>query len=602
MNRILFTVSILIGLIFLSGFINRSDAQQIISISEARELPLGTTVTVAGWVTVTDEFEGPVYFQDETGGLAWYNNDLMRSGGFDLEVARGDSIVITGELDEFGQDNNEPGTGLLQIVGNNIEYQFFPDSNRELEPVTVSVQELNSNNFQGQLVQINDVTFSSAGFFQGNTNYTIEDASGSGQLRVDGRTDIPGAEIAEQSSLVIGVAGQFRSTAQILPRDRNDLENESIGFPGDDVAKDKTFDIVTWNIEWFGDSSRGPDNLDLQMNNVIEVIRTIDADLYALQEIADENRFLALVDSLEGFSGFWANYSQTQNTAYLFRTAVIDSVDSGLLSTDQTSFDWAGRLPLFFVFDAAVGDETRRVYSYNVHAKAFGDRDSYERRVNASISLKSYLDNYRNDDNVIFLGDYNDMLLKSSYEEAQSPYDNFVSDNRYFTNTLSLEERGFNSFLVGQFRSMIDHITVTKELIEDHISGAERVENISYIDSFTSTTSDHAPVWTRFDFSRNLVRIDTNSTERPTNIELSQNYPNPFNPATVIEYTLPVNSAVELSVFNMLGQRVAILVNEQMQAGKHEVVFDASGLSSGVYFYRLNAGNTQLTRKMTLIK
>jgi hypothetical protein len=88
----------------------------------------------------------------------------------------------------------------------------------------------------------------------------------------------------------------------------------------------------------------------------------------------------------------------------------------------------------------------------------------------------------------------------------------------------------------------------------------------------------------------------------PEQISLNQNYPNPFNPTTNIEYSLNEASDVTLEVYNMTGQRVAILENGSQSAGTHTVSFDASTLSSGVYVYRLQAGSTVLTRKMTLIK
>jgi len=83
---------------------------------------------------------------------------------------------------------------------------------------------------------------------------------------------------------------------------------------------------------------------------------------------------------------------------------------------------------------------------------------------------------------------------------------------------------------------------------------------------------------------------------------LSQNYPNPFNPSTTIQYTLPANEHVALSVFNTLGQRVAVLVDEEEQQGRHEVRFDASILASGVYFYRLQAGTFASTKKLLLLR
>ena len=91
-------------------------------------------------------------------------------------------------------------------------------------------------------------------------------------------------------------------------------------------------------------------------------------------------------------------------------------------------------------------------------------------------------------------------------------------------------------------------------------------------------------------------------SEFVTDLELDQNYPNPFNPTTQIRYSLPEQSIVRLDVFNMLGQRVAVLVNEGRSAGRHTVRFDASGLSSGVYFYRLQTDSQTLARQMMLIK
>ena len=88
----------------------------------------------------------------------------------------------------------------------------------------------------------------------------------------------------------------------------------------------------------------------------------------------------------------------------------------------------------------------------------------------------------------------------------------------------------------------------------------------------------------------------------PSVFSLSQNYPNPFNPTTKISYQLPSNNFVTLKVYDVLGNEVAALVNEQQPAGKYEVQFDASGLGSGIYFYKLNAGSLVETRKMVLMK
>jgi hypothetical protein len=97
----------------------------------------------------------------------------------------------------------------------------------------------------------------------------------------------------------------------------------------------------------------------------------------------------------------------------------------------------------------------------------------------------------------------------------------------------------------------------------------------------------------------NEVNVDINS---PRVFALDQNYPNPFNPSTVIKYSIPVDGFVTLGVYNLLGEKVASLVNDNLKAGGHEVNFNASNLSSGVYFYRLESGRFTSVKKLLLLK
>lgn len=98
------------------------------------------------------------------------------------------------------------------------------------------------------------------------------------------------------------------------------------------------------------------------------------------------------------------------------------------------------------------------------------------------------------------------------------------------------------------------------------------------------------------------VAIHNNNSNVPSKFDLKQNYPNPFNPSTTISYDLPKDEFVNITVFNSIGQEVAVLVNESRKAGTYEVKFDASGLPSGIYLYRINAGQFTKSVKMSLIK
>ena len=97
------------------------------------------------------------------------------------------------------------------------------------------------------------------------------------------------------------------------------------------------------------------------------------------------------------------------------------------------------------------------------------------------------------------------------------------------------------------------------------------------------------------------VSIDADS-DLPNEITLYQNYPNPFNPSTQISFALPKSEHVQLSVFNVSGQMIVELINDQMPAGVHQVTFDAQGLSSGTYIYQLKTSDGVLNKKLLLIK
>ncbi len=103
--------------------------------------------------------------------------------------------------------------------------------------------------------------------------------------------------------------------------------------------------------------------------------------------------------------------------------------------------------------------------------------------------------------------------------------------------------------------------------------------------------------------SEEVVSVEDPFAEMPLEVALKQNYPNPFNPVTQIRFTIPNhNQAVHLSVYNILGQQVAVLLDNVLSRGEHQISFSSQGLSSGIYIYRLRVGDSALERKMTIIK
>jgi hypothetical protein len=132
------------------------------------------------------------------------------------------------------------------------------------------------------------------------------------------------------------------------------------------------------------------------------------------------------------------------------------------------------------------------------------------------------------------------------------------------------------------------------------VSGALSGVNIGFASGVGGSLSSFFPT----SASGTVVSIDApNRTDLPLETRLDGNYPNPFNPSTVIAYQLATAGPVRLAVYDILGREVAVLVNQERAAGRFEVTFDASGLSSGVYLYRLQlGGHVVSTRRMTLVK
>ena len=192
--------------------------------------------------------------------------------------------------------------------------------------------------------------------------------------------------------------------------------------------------------------------------------------------------------------------------------------------------------------------------------------------------------------------------VQSTYGPIQSVQFSALSDGAYhfralssaFPFTLMMDDGTFGDEHAGD--GWYTNNDVRKDLPETP-NGSYTVR-IDATDGHSITAVDAEP------FSIRDVSSGISGREDATPVEfrLHQNHPNPFNPSTTIRYELPVRSVVELTVHNTLGQRVATLVEGEMEAGYHEAVFDASGLASGVYFYTLKAGRTVMTKGLSLVR
>lgn len=168
----------------------------------------------------------------------------------------------------------------------------------------------------------------------------------------------------------------------------------------------------------------------------------------------------------------------------------------------------------------------------------------------------------------------------------------------------------------SSYWNWLNHGSIQKEYISDSEEGevvimSQASQKIAPNDSVTiyyavSVGVNEADMLAGIDAVQSkydkLTSVESDYNNIPTDFVLDQNYPNPFNPGTRISFSLPHKSNVVLKVFNALGQQVAKLVNETLDAGTHYYNFDASGLASGIYIYSLQTDAGVISKKMTLIK
>jgi endonuclease/exonuclease/phosphatase family metal-dependent hydrolase len=272
-----------------------------------------------------------------------------------------------------------------------------------------------------------------------------------------------------------------------------------------------TLDVGSWNVEWFGDASNGPSNDALQLSNVKDVIAGADLDVWGLEEVVDATEWSSLKSQLTGYTGILANdASVTSGSTYysageqkvglIFRTSIATVLSSRIILTANDS-DFAGRPPLEVKLRITLNGTTEDVVFIVLHMKAFNDATSWQRRQNAAVALKSYLDATYPTQKVVVLGDWNDDVDTSITPGKPSPFANFVSDAvRYAFPTQALTNAGVSSTV--SYSDFIDHHLDSNEMYASYVAGsAQAFRADTYVSSYATTTTDHFPVITRYNWA-----------------------------------------------------------------------------------------------------
>lgn len=500
-----------------------------VSLAKVRELPLGTVVMVSGVLTVTDEFGGPAYLQDLSGGIAVFDEQIHASEA----LGTGDSVRLQANLGAFNDQ--------LQLI-NVTAMENFGQAEGQIVPKPATIEELSA--LEGELVSIQASFVKPAGLLFPGSNYQVQDESGITEIRIDDNVEsLVGLQVPQGEVSITGVVGSYRGMIQLLPRFYADMPAAEPYEPaGDTIPAGVTLDVASWNMEFFGANipDFGPADIQLQMENAARVIEALDADIIAVQEISSDSLLLVLAKRLEGN---WAircsdvySYSfqgpdpafPPQKLCYLYNADIIEvleervvfeefynelrtSGDESMLPgypTTISSFWASGRLPYQLTVNATVEGVTERISLFNIHGVSnSGGKLSYRRRLYDVQVLKDTLDTYYAGEQIIILGDYNDDVDEPVAEEVSSdfsPYEIFVEDPEYRVATLSLSEAGFRSYVFRD--NMIDHLTISDELFAEWTEGSETTFiPFNLVENYSGTTSDHLPVRVRFELTEPLV-------------------------------------------------------------------------------------------------
>lgn len=316
-------------------------------------------------------------------------------------------------------------------------------------------------------------------------------------------------------TLISGCGTEYQPSEE---NEEDQKPKEESNLPTTDaVAPDANLDAVTWNLLGYGTGFTGPSDTLQQTKNIIHVIDSLDADLYAFQEVAGQRDLNKVVNQMEKFKGFVADFvPQSQKMAIAYNTNTIDSLQAGSIknvaniSNNDWSYYWAGgRIPLYFRFNYTFQGTTKEFYAVVIHGKAHtGDKtEAYKRRKEAANGLYTYLQNNEPDANIIMLGDYNDDVDQSIYSDSQgdhpkTPYYNFVNDTQNFeVITKKFSDAGESASV--NYSDIVDHITMSDELFNFYVDNSTNIyeEPQSFITNYGITTSDHLPVSAAFDIT-----------------------------------------------------------------------------------------------------
>ncbi|HVU56449.1 MAG TPA: choice-of-anchor J domain-containing protein [Puia sp.] len=426
-------------------------------------------------------------------------------------------------LDDVSLINSlTPPPPSLTLSTNNLEFGFTASGASATQKLIVTGNDLTSN-----------ITITSAGSFTVSTDSTHFSDSVSLNMTASNNTAVPVYVRFTPSA----ANRQFIDSVLVSISDSVAV----VDVKGNSIDPASTLSVIDWNLNWFGtpDLTLGPTDKALQKKNVGVVLPSLHADLYALEEVCDEQALDSIVATMPGYAvvvGQYGSYSNpnvsggpdplntVQKLAFVYNTAKISIVRTDSLLTlgvtnpadisTQYYNDWAsGRFPYMLTANVTLSDNhggtnTRTVRFINVHAKANTSPvlTAYARRADGARALDSLLKAQYPADNVVILGDFNDDLNTTITAGVNPPVTSWsaftITDSAlYAFPTMPLSPAGQHSDV--NFTSVIDNVILSDSMNRYYLpaSATVRSDVATLVTNYGSTTTDHYPVFTQYSFT-----------------------------------------------------------------------------------------------------
>jgi trimeric autotransporter adhesin len=386
--------------------------------------------------------------------------------------------------------------------------------------------------------------------------------------------------------------------------------NNLVYISGNTYTKDKTLDVVAWNIQWFGSttSGQGPTDDNLAQANAKIVMDNLDADIYGMSEMVDTARLGALTRSLAGDFGYFVaefcslatntttgNYAIGQKNAFIYRKNMFSNMSvRGLLRTSTPAYtSWAsGRFPYLLEADVTLNGTTKPYSFIVIHGKSGDLLTDYTRRKDGAKELKDTLDANFNTKRIILFGDFNDDLDESiTAGQAVSSYDDIIKDSTdadsYFSATLPLSRTGVASTVSNP--GMIDHCVISNEALLDYVPGSATLVTTvaALVSGYSFNLTDHYPVLSRFVWGNTTTAINNIA---PSSLQIKL-FPNPASHNMLLQFNNAKAGAWKVNILNIDGETL-IATNTPSNIGNIYQNINVSKLAAGTYFLKMQKGNT----------